>query len=172
MKKKPKPWSAPEKDTENRSRAETVARYKAGREAAAKDLFQDYDFPLVAQIAAQISSENTKPDDAVESALRILDAARRKLKERAQKRATIIQAEVPTHALQYVFSDGTRMITHQENRPGRAEEYFGKFLRSAMGREAGAKELGRLRREGFTLDEIRKFEAEYEEFRPRQRKKL
>jgi hypothetical protein len=41
-----------------------------------------------------------------------------------------------------------------------------------MGDKAGAKELERLKRDGFTLEEIRKFEAEYKDFRPRQRKKL
>ena len=171
MKKKPKPWSAPEKDTENRSRAETVARYKAGREVAANDLFQGYDLPLVAQIAARVSSENTKPDDAVDRALRILDAARRKLLARAQNRDAIINADVPVDALHYDFRGGARMIT-RENRSGRAEEYFGKFLRSTMGSEAGAKELERLKRDRFTLEEIRNFEMAYEEFRPRQRKKL
>jgi hypothetical protein len=171
MKKKSKTFTAQEKDTQNPRLAETVARYKARREAVGKDLFQDYELALVALIAALVSGDNTKPEDAVEHAFKILDASRRRLSDRAQKRDTIIHAPVPTHALQYTFRDGVRAITRQE-RPSRGEEYFGKFLRSTLGTKPGAKELERLKRERFTVDEVSEFETQYEEFQPRQRKKF
>jgi len=157
---------------ESKALAKTVARYDAQRKSVGDKLFARYDLALVAQIAAQISREYRTPEDAAKQALRILDACQHELSARAQKRDTIINAPVPVHALHYEFRDGVRAITHQENRPGRGEEYFGKFLRSTLGSGAGAKELERLKREGFTLDEVRDFETKYEEFRRQQRKKF
>jgi hypothetical protein len=75
MKKKSKTFIAQEKDTRNPRLAETVARYKARREAVGRDLFQDHDFAIVALIAALISGEHNNPDDAADHALRILDAS-------------------------------------------------------------------------------------------------
>jgi hypothetical protein len=100
-----------------------------------------------------------------------LDASRRKLSARAQKRETIATAAVPVHALHSNFRDGIRAITEQK-RNERAEEYFRKFLVFEIGTDAAAKELERLKRDGFTLDELREYEQRYEKFRPPRRKKI
>ena len=112
-----------------------------------------------------------EPKAAANEALKLLDACEEAISARKEKFAVMINAEVPVYALASSFRDGICAIT-QQKRADRAVEYFGKFIRSGMGAKAGAKELERLKRDGFTLEEIRKFEAEYEEFRSRQRKKL
>jgi hypothetical protein len=170
MKKKSRLRPAAGKEPESQRLAETVTRYRDRREAVGEELFHDYDLALVAKIAAQVSSKNTNPDDAVEHALRILDASRRKLSARAQKRETIATAAVPVRALHCNFHDGIRAITEQ-NRNERAEEYFRKFLVSEIGTDAAANELERLKRDGFTLDQVRDYECRYKKFRPPRRKK-
>jgi hypothetical protein len=171
MKKRSKLDTSPRKQAESQALTETVARYKARREAVGRDLFLDYDLALVAQIAAQISkSEYSTAEDAVEHALKILDAARKALSIRAEKLKTIKDAPVPVQGLQYNFQDGIRAIT-QEKRGARAEEYFRKFLVSEVGREGAAEELARLKRDGFTSDEVKNYESRYAEFcSPRKQK--
>jgi len=110
---------------------------------------------------------NTKemtPQVAARRAFEMLDACRRETLARDEEHRAIIGTDVPVHALQLSFRDGVVAITRQENRPGRAEEYFGKFLRSEMGNEAGAKELGRLKGEGFTRGEVKELKRQYKDF--------
>jgi len=151
---------------ESKALAETVARFKADREARGDKLFANYDLPLVAQIAAQISKEGTKPEDAAKQALKILDACRQELSAREQKMKAITDAGVPVHALQFSFRDGVRAITAQ-NRNERAEEYFRKFLVSEIGTDAAAKQLEQLKPDGFTLDQVKEYEQQYVTFRRR-----
>jgi hypothetical protein len=156
---------------ESTALTETVARFQAHRKSAADKLFANYDLPLVAQIAAQISKEGTKPEDAAKQALKILDACREELSAREQKMKAITDAGVPVRALHCDFHDGIRGITEQ-NRNERAEEYFRKFLVSEIGTDAAANELERLKRDGFTLDQVRDYECRYKKFRPPRRKKI
>jgi len=172
MKKDSKLRSAPKKDTGNQPLAETVARYKTHREAVARELFYEYELALVASIAAQLSKrEYRTAEEAVEYALKILDAARKALLARAEKLKTIKDAPVPVQSLQYSFEDGIRAITRQK-RGARAEEYFRKFLVSEMGREGAGEELARLKRNGFTIDEVKNYESRYAKFRPPQKQKI
>jgi hypothetical protein len=156
---------------ESKPLAEMIARYKAHRNSIGDKLFANYDLALVAQIAAQISKEHPNPQDAAKQALKILDACRDELSAREQKMKTITNAPVPVHALQFSFRDGVRAITEQK-RNERAEEYFRKFLVSEIGRDAAAEQLEQLKRDGFTLDQVRDYERQYAKFRGPRRKKF
>jgi hypothetical protein len=172
MKKKPKPADTPKDEPGSQALKEAVSQYKRQREARAKKLFRDYDFNLFAMIAEQFRNKGMQPEVAANEALKILDVYQDALATRKKKFDTIVNADVPVHALHLTFRDGVRGITSQQNRPGRGEEYFGKFLRSTLGPKAGAKELERLKREGFTRVEIGELETKYKEFRLQKRKKF
>jgi len=173
VKKKAKPNSIAKKGGETKALAEAVARYKAFREASAKKQFGEYDLALVATVAAQVSRECMRPEDAVKHALEILDVSRRELSARTKKLKRIINAPVHVSAVHCSFSDGVRVITNQRKRPSRGEEYFGKFLRSQMGSDAAAEELERLKRDGFTIVEVFNYLRRYLKFRrPRRQKRL
>ena len=171
MKKKPTPAETPNKEKKNQALEDAVRRYKGDRQALANKLFRVYDLELVATIAAKISKDGMQPSAAANQALKLLDACEEAISARKEKLAVMINAEVPVHALKSNFRDGICAIT-QEKRPGRAEEYFGKFVRSTMGAQAAVQELERLKRDGFALQEITNFEREYEQFRRRKGKKL
>lgn len=166
MKRKSERNGIPKKEPESKAFVEAVASFKARRELRGKRLFAEYDLGLVATVAAQVSRECTGPEDAVKHALEILDASRQELSARAKKLKAIINAPVPVGAVHCSFSNGVRDITSQHKRPGRAEEYFGKFLRSKMGSDAAAKELERLKRDGFTVRELFVYLRQYLKFRP------
>jgi len=156
---------------ESKALAETVARYQAHRKSVGDKLFANYDLALVAQVAAQITREGAKPEDAAKQALKILDACRDELSAREQKMKAIADAAVPVNALQFTFRDGVRAIT-QQKRNDRAEEYFRKFLVSEIGSDAAANQLEQLKRDGFTLDQVKDYERQYVTFRPPRRKKI
>jgi hypothetical protein len=172
MKKKSKPADTPKKEQGSQALRKAVSQYKEYRAAIAKKLFREYDLKLVAMVAEQFRNKGMTPTVAASEALKVLDAYQDALAVRKQKFDAMVNAEVPEDALKLSFRDGVRTITSQQNRPGRGEEHFGKFLRFTMGREGGAKELERLKRDGFTRVETGEFETKYEEFRLRRRKKL
>ena len=149
--------------------AKMAAQLKAHMEAVGEKSFHDYDLALVASIAAEVSSEHPEPKDAVKHALKILDAARQELSARAQKLKTIIDAKLPPYRFQYSFQEGIRAIT-QQKRSARAEEYFRKFLVSDVGSETASEELGRLKRDCFTMDEIISYRRSYENRSPRKQR--
>jgi hypothetical protein len=157
---------------ENKPLDETIARFKAHRKSIGEKLFHDYDLPLVATVAAQIRREGIGPEEAAKEAFKLLDACRDESSERAEKPDTITNAEVPMHALEFGFLDGVCTITGQQQRPGRAEEYFRKFLVSERGSDLAVIELGRLKRAGFTRDEVAEYQERYAKFRRPRRKKL
>jgi hypothetical protein len=148
-----------------------VSQYKADREAVANKLFRDYDLGLVATVAAKICRERMEPKAAANEALKLLDACQDALSARRQKFGAMVNAKVPVEALNLSFNDGICAITNQHKRLSRAEEYFRKFLVSELGSEAAADELKRLRRDGFTIDEVRDYEVRYAKFRPPRKQK-
>jgi guanyl-specific ribonuclease Sa len=170
VKKKLKLGSTPKKEPESKAFAEAVAQFKAFTEARAKRLFAEYDLTLVAMVAAQVSREDTAPEDAVKHALRILDASRRELSARAKELKEMINRPVPVGVLHCTFLDGVRDITNQHKRPSRAEEYFRKFLVSEVGSQTAAKELERLKRDGFTCWEVLNYLSRYVKLRPPRKK--
>jgi hypothetical protein len=174
MQTKSKRGNTQKEERVNDPLAKTVSRFKAEREATAKKLFRGYDLELVASIAAKIWSEGTKPEAVANQALKILDACQEAISARKENFDRMVNAEVSLDtldALRWSFRDGIRAIT-QEKRADRGEEYFGRFLRCTMGQEAGAKELERLKRDGFTLDEAREFQRKYQKLDLRHRKKV
>jgi hypothetical protein len=155
---------------ESKALAETVARFKAIVKAKGNYLFADYDFAQVVMVAAQVSRDGTKPEDAAKQALQILDACRDELIERKRKRKAMADAPVPLHVLHSDFRDGVKAITWQKRRD-RAEEYFRNLLVFEIGSDAAAEQLKQLKRDGFTFDQLRDYQRRYRKFRPRRRKR-
>lgn len=170
MKKKSGPNSIPKKEAATNTLAEPIARLKAHREAVGKKLFPDYDLALVALVAAHVSREHKEPEDAARTALQILDACERERSARSRKLKAILNAPVDVYATQCSFEDGIRAITRQR-RSARAEEYFQKFLVAEVGSKIAADQLKRLKRDGFTIDEIPNYESRYARFRPPRKQK-
>ena len=170
MKKKSSPADTSKKGQTNQALEEAVRKYKADREAVANKLFRDYDLGLVATVAAKICREGMEPKAAANEALKLLDACQDALSARRQKFSVMVNAKVPVEALKLSFNDGICAITNQQ-RLSRAEEYFRKFLVSELGSEAAADELKRLKRDGFTIDEVRDYEVRYAKFRPPRKQK-